>query len=123
MLGGFVTACVFLICTEKLSASTFDVSMADWMYLILLATVCTAFAFITGVWVMKYVTPFTVSISVNMEPVYTIIIALIIDFVNGTNTEQMSSGFYLGGLIIITTIAIHAWLRTKKSDELRSNSH
>lgn len=115
MLGGFITAFFFLLFTDKIHPQLFQVSLSDWMYLLLLATVCTSFAFITAVWVMKFVTPFTVSISVNMEPVYTIIIALIIDYVNGTSHEKMSDEFYLGGLIIIGAILLHAWLKSKKS--------
>lgn len=114
MLGGFLTAMVFLLLTNKLTAQTFDVAALDWLYLFILALVCTSFAFIVSVWVMKFVTPFTVSISVNMEPVYTIIIALIIDWQMGTNKEKMSEGFYLGGAIIILSILIHAYLKTKK---------
>jgi drug/metabolite transporter (DMT)-like permease len=115
MLGGFLTAGAFLFFTDNLTASTFDLSNTDWIYLLILALVCTTFAFITAVWVMKYVTPFTVSISVNMEPVYTILLALLLDWYRGTNTEKMSDGFYLGGLIIIATILVHAWLKTKKN--------
>lgn len=114
MLGGFLTAMVFLLLTNKLTAQTFDVEAVDWLYLFILALVCTSFAFMVSVWVMKFVTPFTVSISVNMEPVYTIIIALIIDWQMGTNKEKMSEGFYLGGAIIILSILIHAYLKTKK---------
>jgi drug/metabolite transporter (DMT)-like permease len=121
MLGGFITAAFFLLFTGKFQPELFDVSSTDWVYLTILATVCTSFAFITAVWVMKFVTPFTVSISVNMEPVYTILIALFIDYLNGTNNEKMSDGFYLGGLIIIAAILIHAWLKTKKSAEATVN--
>lgn len=121
MLGGFITAAFFLLFTGKFQPELFDVSSTDWLYLTILATVCTSFAFITAVWVMKFVTPFTVSISVNMEPVYTILIALFIDYLNGTNNEKMSDGFYLGGLIIIAAILIHAWLKTKKSAEATVN--
>ncbi len=115
MLGGFITAYFFLLFTDKIRPELFHVSFSDWMYLLVLATICTSFAFLIAVWVMKFVTPFTVSISVNMEPVYTIIIALLIDYVNGTSHEKMSDGFYMGGLIIIGAIVLHAWLRSKKS--------
>ncbi len=115
MLGGLLTAGSFLLFTDNLTAATFEVSKTDWIYLLILALVCTTFAFITAVWVMKYVTPFTVSISVNMEPVYTILLALLLDWYRGTNTEKMSDEFYLGGFIIIATILVHTWLKTKKN--------
>lgn len=114
MLGGFVTAGLFLLFSGRLNVPTFDVSSTNWLYLLVLALVCTTFAFMTSIWVMKFVTPFTVSISVNMEPVYTILLALLIDWFNGTQHEQMSTGFYLGGSIIIGSILAHAWIKTKK---------
>jgi len=114
MLGGFFTATVFLLVTNNLSEETFNVTPMDWIWLLLLALVCTTFAFIASIWVMKFVTPFTVSISVNMEPIYTIVIALIIDHYMGTNKQKMSDGFYLGALIIIIAIFAHAYIKTKK---------
>lgn len=115
MLGGFIVAFSFLLATGNFDASTFSVSGLDWFWLLLLSLICTTFAFLTSIWVLKFVTPFTVSISVNMEPVWTIIIALGIDRMMGTNKEQMSSGFYLGCAIIIASIFTHAWLKTKKA--------
>jgi drug/metabolite transporter (DMT)-like permease len=60
---------------------------------------------------MKFVSPFTVSISINMEPIYTIIIAVF--FIQ--NQEKMSFGFYLGGAIIIGSIFTNAYLKKRKS--------
>lgn len=115
MLGGLVTASAFLLFNGQLTSEMFNLSWSDLIYLLILALVCTTFAFMTSIWVMKFVTPFTVSISVNMEPVYTIAIALLIDWYRGTQTEIMSNGFYVGGGVIIATILTHAWLKTKKS--------
>lgn len=114
MLGGFITSTIFLGASGGLNASLFNVSFSDWIMLLALALICTNFAFIVSIWVMKFVTPFTVSISVNMEPVYTILIALFLDWYTGSNAEQMSGGFYAGGMLIILAILIHAWYKTKK---------
>jgi drug/metabolite transporter (DMT)-like permease len=114
MLGGFITATVFLLATNDLTLETFHLSAMDWMWLAILALVCTTFAFIASIWVMKFVTPFTVSISVNMEPVYTILIALTIDWYFGTTKQIMSEGFYLGASIIILAIFAHAWIKSRK---------
>jgi drug/metabolite transporter (DMT)-like permease len=58
---------------------------------------------------MNHLTPFTVSLSVNMEPVYTIIIAIILF----PNQEKMSFGFYAGGSIIILSILTNAIIKKK----------
>jgi drug/metabolite transporter (DMT)-like permease len=67
-----------------------------------------------GIWVMKFLTPFSVSLSTNMEPIYTIIIALILDWFRGTTKERMSTEFYIGAAIILVAIGVHAYFKTKK---------
>lgn len=113
MLGGFITLAVILLLQNKINADAFQVSAADWGYLMLLGIICTTFAFMLSVWLMKFLTPFTVSMSLNMEPVYTILIVLLIDYVNGTHKEVMSWGFYLGAAIIISAIITNAFLKRR----------
>ena len=59
---------------------------------------------------MKKITPFTVNLSVNLEPIYAIILAL---FIFGEN-EKMSKEFYLGAIIIIFSILINTIVKRKK---------
>ncbi|MGB2086102.1 MAG: DMT family transporter [Flavobacteriaceae bacterium] len=69
----------------------------DWLWLFILASVCTAYATIGSVVVLKNVTPFTFMISLNLEPVYGILFSLVIF----GEKELMSPQFYLGVLIIL----------------------
>ena len=59
--------------------------------------------------VMEELTPFTVSLSVNLEPVYGIILAVLIF----GNSEQMSFGFYIGTLLIISSLFLNAWYKRR----------
>ncbi len=86
-------------------------SFIDFMWLLILGLVCTAYAFVVSVDIMKVVSPYTVAISVNLEPVYSIIMALLIF----GSEEYMSSGFYLGTIIILATIFGNAYLKSKKT--------
>ncbi|NPA43893.1 MAG: DMT family transporter, partial [Chlorobi bacterium] len=52
-----------------------DISSEDWIWLLLLGTVCTAYAFTASLEVMRRISPFTLILSVNLEPVYGIILA------------------------------------------------
>ena len=113
MLGGSFTLFVILLLSGKVDSHLFDVSNIDWVYLLILGLVCTTMAFMVSVWVMKYVTPFTVSMSVNMEPIYTIIIALCISVYRGSDKEQMTGGFYLGGSIILLAIFANGYLKKR----------
>jgi drug/metabolite transporter (DMT)-like permease len=79
----------------------------DWVYLLILSGLCTVYAFSVSVEIMKRLTPFTVNLAVNMEPIYGIILALLIF----GESEKMSSEFYLGAAIIMLTIIINPMLR------------
>ena len=57
----FIT--IYLFITGGFSYSFFEITQSDWLYLILLSSVCTAYAFITSVKVMKY-------LSYNISPIY-----------------------------------------------------
>jgi drug/metabolite transporter (DMT)-like permease len=75
----------------------------DWLWLLLLAGVCTVYAFSTSVELMKRLSPFAVNLTVNLEPVYGIILAVLIF----GDQERMSGGFYLGTLVIVFSVLIH----------------
>ncbi len=79
----------------------------DWFYLFLLSGICTVYAFSVSVEIMKRITPFNVNLAINMEPIYGILLALLIF----GETEKMSGGFYLGASLIILTIIAHPILR------------
>ena len=86
-------------------------SMRDIQLLLLLGFLCTGVAFIVSIRVMKVLSPFTCALAINMEPVYTIIIAL---FMYGSD-EWLSPEFYLGGLVIISTLFIDTWMKRRKA--------
>ncbi len=75
----------------------------------ILAIVCTAFAFVASVEVMKELTPFTVSLSINLEPVYGIILA----FLFFGEEEKMSFGFYIGTLLILGSLFLNVWFKKR----------
>lgn len=79
----------------------------DWVYLGVLVTICTAYAFIASVKVMRYIRPYTVMLTVNLEPVYGIILALLIF----GESEKMQANFYLGAALIIGTVLLNGWLK------------
>lgn len=119
MLGGLMISAVALIYSNTFNWALFDVSTLDWVYLLILGIICTTLAFMVSVWIMKFLSPFTVSLSINMEPVYAILIALIVSYYQKTNTEQMSVGFYIGTLIILGAIFINAYLKKQQANRLK----
>lgn len=70
---GFVT--LYLLFSGGFSINFFQLPAMDWVYILILATICTAYAFIASVKVMKHLSPYTIMLTVNMEPVYGILLA------------------------------------------------
>jgi len=60
---------------------------------------------------MKHLTPYTVMLTINLEPVYAIILALIIF----GETEEMNSEFYLGACIVLFVVVLNGLLKNMKS--------
>ncbi len=82
----------------------------DWIYLFILASICTAYAFTRSITLMKYLSPYTVMLSINLEPVYGIVLAVLL---LGDN-EKMTRNFYLGSFIILIIIVLNTIVKHKK---------
>ncbi|GHE62090.1 MULTISPECIES: DMT family transporter [Roseivirga] len=79
----------------------------DWVLLLLLSGVCTVYAFSVGVELMKRISAFVVNLTINLEPVYGIVLALLIY----GEDEQMSTGFYYGTLVILGAVLTYPVIR------------
>jgi len=109
MFGGFLAITLLLLFTQGFNPTFFEISGSDSFYLLILGTVCTAFAFVASVSVMRDLTPFTVSITINLEPIYGIFLALLFF----GEKEQMNAGFYLGMALILSGVFVNAYLKRK----------
>jgi len=116
LLGAFILVSIYLLATSKGDVSQFVVPVVDLKWLVILGTICTAFAFIVSVEVMKKISPYTVTISVNLEPIYSIVLALII----WPESETMSYGFYMGTIVVIATIFLNALFKNRASKEKKA---
>jgi len=110
MLGGWVAMSLYIGLFTNISLSDFSISRQDTIYLLSLGIVCTAFAFVVSVEVMKSLSPYSVIMAVNLEPIYSIVLALILF----GESEKMTSSFYIGGSVIILTVFLDGYLKTKK---------
>ena len=81
----------------------------DWVFLILLSWICTVYAFSKSVELMRRLSAFSVNLSINLEPVYGILLALAIF----GQHESMSGGFYLGGTLIILSVMVYPLLNRR----------
>lgn len=117
MLGGWLAIsifCLYRLVTGSLQLSAFSLSGMDWLYLLILGSVCTAFAFIESVAVMRTLSSYTVLLSTNLEPVYGIMLALLFF----GKSERMNPYFYLGAAIILATVVADVFIKRHKRKKL-----
>ncbi len=110
---GVLFLSVYLGITGKFTSDFFQLSQNDWLFILILASVCTAYAFIASVKVMKYISPYTVMLSINLEPVYGILLAY---FILG-ESEKMEPLFYLGAFVILATVLANGILKNKRKQK------
>ena len=110
LLGGILFLSVFLLFSGQFTTEFFSLDVSDIKWLFILASICTAYAFIASVKVMKYISPYTVMLTINLEPVYGIALAILIFSKN----EQMSFSFYVGAAIILITVILNGLIRNNK---------
>jgi drug/metabolite transporter (DMT)-like permease len=104
MGGAFLSTALFLPFYRQTLASGEQLqlvpTLTDWLYIGLLAWVCTVYAYSSAVQLMKKFSAFAMNLTVNLEPVYGIVLA----FLFFGEKERMTTGFYLGTLVILLAV-------------------
>jgi drug/metabolite transporter (DMT)-like permease len=100
--GAFLWITIYLLLTNGFNRSIL-LSNADIGYLLILGTVCTSLAYVSGVSVMRELSAFRVALITNLEPVYGILLA----FVFFKDMNKMTIGFWVGAVIILSTILLY----------------
>jgi len=106
-----------LISVILLSMNMFGLSMSpffpptiyDWVYLVILALLCTTLAQILTLKALKYLSAFELNLVVNLEPVYGILLAIVIL----KEHKELNPMFYLGAAIIIGSVFLYSYLNKK----------
>ena len=83
----------------------------DWLWISILALVCTVYAYTIAIELMKRLSVFFIQLSLNLEPVYGIILALLIF----GQSEVMGWSFYLGTVIILAAVLLYPFLKSRMS--------
>ncbi len=110
MLSGVIIISCILFFQQDYTVFTTKISVTDLSYLIILGTLCTAMVFVWLTEIMRHITPYSLIMAINLEPVYSIIFALIIF---GDN-ELMSSSFYLGSCVIIGIVFLDGYIKNRQ---------
>ena len=114
MIGG----CIWLTCCMPVYLHFFPVESvlpvaSDLLYLLLLASVCTIGLYLLQIIVLQTVSAFTVNLSYNLEPVYSIILAILFF----GEAKELNTAFYTGLSIIILSVVMQTLcvVRERKS--------
>ncbi|GAB3554050.1 DMT family transporter [Spirosoma fluminis] len=78
----------------------------QWFWLLLLSLVCTVYAYSVGVRLLRKFSPYLAILTVNLEPVYGILLAVLIF----GDAERMTTGFYAGTLVILAAVLAYPFL-------------
>ncbi len=116
LLGGVIFFSIFILFTTGFSVEFFTLHIHDLMYLLVLSSVCTAYAFIVSTSIMKHLSAYTVMLTINLEPIYGIILAVLIF----KDKENMSIEFYIGALIILLTVLLNIIIKTQLKKRIES---
>ncbi|MCB0517058.1 MAG: DMT family transporter [Bacteroidetes bacterium] len=112
MLSGAILLSIGLVLFKgyfPLPASSLDV-----VYLLILSIFCTAYAFIATVGLMRKFSAYVIALSINLEPLYAIVMAY---FIFG-ESEKMDKGFYVGALIILASVLVFPYLSSPRFKQL-----
>ncbi len=109
---GFLVLTVLLPVYFGLTGTGFELpSLNDSIYLLLLSLVCTSYAFTISLKALKKLDPFTLNLSVNLEPLYSIVLA----FILFNEREILDGGFIAGTSVILSSVVIHTWYKWRKN--------
>lgn len=114
IFSGFLLLSIFYLFTGQISQLN-EISYRDLSLILLLASVFTAFPMLESIKLMKYISPFTLILTINLEPVYGIILAF---FIFG-ESEQMSPVFYIASLIMILAIVANGIIKARKTADTK----
>ena len=118
---GFIGISIFLLCSGRLNGEVFKMTLSDLGWLLFLGVLCTSFAFLVTMDIVKKLGAFTVSLSINLEPVYTILLAIFIL----KEHKLLNSTFYIGSIIIIFVVIINGIIKHFENHKLtlKSTNH
>lgn len=93
----------------------FEIWKSNLISLLVLGIVCTSFTFVLSIWLLRNLSPFTINLTVNLEPVYGILLAVVIfgeggDFVDKA-THELKMNAVVGTLLIIGSVVANALMK------------
>lgn len=103
MLGGFVFLTLVVLLINKVQGNAFVLpTSSDWIWLLILALACTVWANYLMLSSLKHISAFTLNVTLNLEPVYGILLAFILFH----EQKMLGISFYIGLALIALSVLI-----------------
>lgn len=117
MLGGMLFLLLIILSINGFSHTQFIFpTRVDWYWLAILAVACTVWSNHLMLSALKHISAFTLNVTLNMEPVYGILLA----FILYKEQKQLGFSFYIG-IILITLSVIIQMFRIVKQNKLKTS--
>ena len=110
ILFGLIITSLIILFSDIQFPLLISIKFTDWIYIFILGSLCTAYAFVASTYILKFISPYTMMMSLNLEPIYGIIFSLIIF----GEKEYMSIQFYIGAGIIFLGVIGNILYKYKK---------
>ena len=111
-LAGMFFITIYLILNNDLKSILIDdIFSLNYFYILLLGSFCTAYAFMASVYLLKFISPYSVVLTYNLEPIYGILMAIIFF----GDDEKMSFSFYLGLFLILSSVILNMIIKKRNN--------
>lgn len=99
--------------------SLLGLEIHPFVYLLVLGLLCTTLAYVLALKALKHISAFSANLAVNLEPIYGIILAVLLF----PESEKLGWQFYLGTTIVLMSVFLHPMLlrRERKKALIKSN--
>lgn len=109
MAGAAVASLLFSVVFQNANwnqGSFWPENRLDWLWILLLAWLCTVYAYTMATRLMKQFSAYLINLTINLEPVYGITLAFLIF----GEKEKMTPGFYAGTFVILMAVLAYPLL-------------
>ena len=114
LLIGGVACLIFYLLTNEFKLIDFELKGYDFLWILILGIVCTSFAFNASIKVLRHLSSFTVMMIINLEPIYGIILSILI----WKDEAFLSLNFYVGFFIVLSSILMDTFYKLNKETEI-----
>ena len=114
---GFIALSLFFISQGKWNLQLFEMTASDFYWLLFLGVLCTSFAFLATIDIVKRLGAFSVSLSINLEPIYTILLAIVLL----KEHKLLQTSFYWGAAMILTVVLANGIWKHKQRKIANTN--